>query len=192
MSYWRPVDARGGAQARARSSGMIDRPDDLRRQRAGIALRHDHRVVSVGEDVEQAVRVGGDNRLPHRQRFESGDRRPFPQGRKHAQVERRERRARRRAGSRRTRTDRRGRGAPPAPEIGQQRSFADQKEPRRRPFADDARAPRRSGRSCPFDSCSRVTVPIAKSSGSMPSSRRAAAISAALRARLNSSSGTPR
>jgi hypothetical protein len=44
----------------------------------------------------------------------------------------------------------------------------------------------------PFEGISRVMVPTAMVSGAMPIAWRAAAISSALRARANSSSGAPR
>ena len=83
--------ARGGAEPRA-FLRVIDGPHDLVGERGGVALRHDDGVVARREDVEQPVGVGGDDRLPHRERLEAGERRPFPERRKHAEVERRQRR----------------------------------------------------------------------------------------------------
>ena len=48
--------------------------------------------TSVGQHIQQAVGVGRDDRLPHRQRFERRQRRAFPQRRKHHEVERGQRR----------------------------------------------------------------------------------------------------
>ena len=127
---------RGGAEPCA-FVGTINRPDDLPRQRLGIAPRDDHRIVRIGEDVEQTVRVGGDDRLSHRERFEGGDRRALPQRRKHAQVERRQR-ARHvalEAGEHEPIAEAEPRGL--RLQVRQQRSFPDQEEAGGRPFADD-------------------------------------------------------
>ena len=88
----------GVALARGWSISVDDRP----RQRAGVALRHDQRVAPSVEDVEQAVGVGRDDRLAHRQRLEHRQRRALPERRKHAEVERRDDARRRRARSRRS------------------------------------------------------------------------------------------
>jgi cytochrome P450 len=45
----------------------------------GTAISDDERVAAVGQHVEQAVGVGRDDRLPHRQSLERGQRRAFPQ-----------------------------------------------------------------------------------------------------------------
>jgi hypothetical protein len=52
---------------------------DLLRKRRSISSRHDHRVAAVGEHVHQSVRIRGDDRLAHRQRFEHGERGSLPE-----------------------------------------------------------------------------------------------------------------
>ena len=146
----------------------------------------------VRQDVEQPVGVGRDDRLPHRQRFEGGDRRPFPERRKDAQVERRQRAGDVAAEAGEHEAVAEPERARPAPEVRQQRPLADEKEPRAGRRGDDPSGGVDQVRVAlgfvqPRDGADGELVRRA-----MPSSRRAAAISAALRARLNSSSGTPR
>ncbi len=187
-----PVRARA-PPSRARSSGLVDQPHDARRpapraSRLGTITASCSSVRTSSRPSASVATIG----LPHRQRLEHRQRRAFPQRRKHAEVERRDDARRRRARSRRRRTDRRGR----APRLLLERRRAAAPRRRRRTAPAAARSSTSRAASTryelPFESCSRVTVPIANSSGAMPSSRRAAAISSADRGRLNSSSGTPR
>ena len=73
-----------GCTARTRSQpgtvvGTIDHPDDFVGQRAPRRAWDDARVAIVRQDVDQPVRVGGHDGLPHRQRLEDGERRALPE-----------------------------------------------------------------------------------------------------------------
>ena len=78
----------GGQLRAARSACTIALGQRRRRSRLGT-ISASCRSVSTSQ---QAVGVGRDDRLPHRQRLEHGQRRAFPQRREHHEVERRQRR----------------------------------------------------------------------------------------------------
>ena len=190
MSYPCPLSYAAADEARA-LLGPIDQPDDFFRQRVGVRLRHNHRVVPVGEDVDQTIGVGRDDRFAGRQGFERRQRRAFPERRKYGQIECRERASGVALEA--------GEDEPIAEaeacrlrlEIRSQRSLSHQHEANTRPRAT-TRAAASTRYEFPFESCSRVIVPATNSSARRPSSARAAAISSGLRGRPNSSTGAPR
>ena len=91
MSY-RWAVTRAAAASRARSSGWLISSTMASASAPRVALRHDARVAAVGENIQQAVGIGGNDRLARGQRFERRQRRSFPERREHAQVERAEHR----------------------------------------------------------------------------------------------------
>ena len=136
----------------------------------------------IGQDVEQAVGIGRDDRLARRQRLERRQRRAFPERRKHDDVERRQHLRRRRAGSRR----RRSRSPRPRARACASSSACSSPSPTMNTRARGCRSTISGTASTrywlPFDGISRVTVPTAIVSGAMPSDARAAAISSAIAA----------
>ena len=161
----RPPRRRG---ARA-SCGLVDhrgsRPSaSARASRLGTMMR----VAVVGQHVEQAVGVGRDDRLPHRQRLEHGQRRALPQRRERRSGRRPTPRARRPS---RTRRRRSGRPSPSARACASSGSSSGP-SPTRKNFACGRSSTTSRAASTrnwlPFESCSRVTVPIANSPGAMP------------------------
>ena len=147
--------------------------------------------LAVGQDVEQSVGIGRDDRLAHRQRFEGSDWRSLPERWEDAEVE----------GGKsprdiamKTAEDKSIAESKPAACAWRSWSSGPSPTRKKRTFGRSVitRAAASIRYEFPLDSCRRVTVPTANSWGSIPSSARAAATSAALRLRLNSSSGTPR
>ncbi len=132
MSYWLPARAARSAESRARSPADRARarcrpPAPSRRAFGTITASR-----SCREHVEQSVRVGRHDGLPHRERLEDGQRRALPQRREHAEVERGEHARDVAREAARTRSDRpvRARRACASRSVAQ-RSFADEEEPRR-------------------------------------------------------------
>ena len=171
---------------------MIDRPDDLVGERGGIAFRHDHRIVTVGQDVEQPVGVGRDNRLPHRERFEAGERRPFPERRKHAEVERRQR-----AGTSRRKPAKTNRSPSPSAAACAWRSGSSGPSPTRKNRAAGRCADDRAAASTRYAVPLRLVEPrdradreLVRADAELLARQRDLARRSA--SRLNSSSGTPR
>ena len=93
ISYVRAGPSRARATERAAQLRVVDQLD---RPRAPAPPASRLGTISascpIGEDVEQAVGIGRDDRLARRQRFERGQRRAFPERRKHDDVERRQHR----------------------------------------------------------------------------------------------------
>ena len=134
MSYCWPVSRACGAEAARASAGSSISADQPARQRPRVTLRHDDRVALVGEHVDEAVGVGRDDRLPHRQRFEHRQRRALPERRKHAEVEGRDdaRDVPREAGEHEPIAESSARAC--CSSGSRKRSFADDEEPRVRPL----------------------------------------------------------
>ena len=74
-----------------RQFGMLHHPADRLNQPIRIGLGDHQGVAAIGQHIQQAVGIGRDNGLPHRQRLKHGERRAFPQRGKHHDVEGRER-----------------------------------------------------------------------------------------------------
>ncbi len=132
-----PAGLPGGRSQPRAFGGMVHRPDDAGGERGCVAPRNDQGIAIRGEDVEQAVGIGRDDRLSHRQRLEGGNRSPLPERRKDAQVEGRQR-ARHvaaKAGEHESIAEAEPRGL--CLELAEERSFADEEEARRRPLTHD-------------------------------------------------------